>query len=292
MPLARGAVSSVSLSSTDLLYYVEPLPLDQLVCHSADTVRSWPAAARNRDMAVARKNMADLTLCLDMQLAHLAACAGAMDNSIPHSIPLMSAETQIKRDQARVAEHKRQQSTVPRMTTRSMATCLPTEPCVTDRDAHVSEIEEVRDDNNGYSCMDPLEISLTPLCQPSCNAHDDSLMSKGDDCNSPCVDVFPRPSSPCIDTPLASRDLECTSLAIPPMLPSPSSDSDSDDIDKSVSSDTSLACSRHDHDTTVPETELCDIDMATLISALRSEMRSVVGEFRLSDKFLLLYFYR
>ena len=96
VPLARGAVSSVSLASTDLLYYVEPLPLDQLVCHCADTVRSWPAAAHDellavthRDMAVARKNMADLTLYLDMQSAHLAACAGAMDNSIP----LMSAET-------------------------------------------------------------------------------------------------------------------------------------------------------------------------------------------------------
>ena len=83
MPLARGAVSRVSLASTDLLYYVEPLPLDQLVCHSADTVLSWPAAARDellavahRDIAVARRN---LTLYLDTQSAHLAACAGAMD---------------------------------------------------------------------------------------------------------------------------------------------------------------------------------------------------------------------
>ena len=40
-------------------------------------------------MAVARRNLADLTLYLDTQSAHLAACAGAMDNSIP----LMSAET-------------------------------------------------------------------------------------------------------------------------------------------------------------------------------------------------------
>ena len=96
LPLARGAVSSVSLASSDLLSYVEPLPLDQLVFHSADTVRSWPAAARDellavahRDMAVARCNLADLTLYLDNQSTHLAACAGAMDNSIP----LMSAET-------------------------------------------------------------------------------------------------------------------------------------------------------------------------------------------------------
>ena len=72
--------------------------------------------------------------------------------------------------------------------------------------------------------------------------------------------MLPRPSSPCIDTPLASRDLECTSVAIPPMLPSPRSDSDSANIDTSASSDTSLTCSRHDHDTTDPETELCDIE--------------------------------
>ena len=31
VPLSRGAVSSVSLRSTDLLYYVEPLPLDQML---------------------------------------------------------------------------------------------------------------------------------------------------------------------------------------------------------------------------------------------------------------------
>ena len=64
LPLARGSVSSVSLAISDLLSYVEPLPLDQLVSHSADTVRSWPVTARNellavahRDMAVARRNL-------------------------------------------------------------------------------------------------------------------------------------------------------------------------------------------------------------------------------------------
>ena len=95
VPLARGAVSSVSLASTDLLYYIEPLPLDQLVCHSARTVPSWPTTAReellavaHRDMAVARNNMADLTRYLDMHSVHLAACSGAMDDALP----LMSAE--------------------------------------------------------------------------------------------------------------------------------------------------------------------------------------------------------
>ena len=96
LPLARGAVSSVSLASSDLLSHVEPLPLDQLVFHSADTVRSGPVAARNellavahRDIAVARRNLADLTIYLDNQSTHLAACTGAMDDSIP----LMSVET-------------------------------------------------------------------------------------------------------------------------------------------------------------------------------------------------------
>ena len=96
MPLTRGAVSSVSIASTDLLYYVEPLPLDQLVCHSARSVRSWPTVAReellavaHRDMSVARRNLADLTQYLDMHSAHLAACSGAMEDALP----LMSAET-------------------------------------------------------------------------------------------------------------------------------------------------------------------------------------------------------
>ena len=71
VPLARGgggAVSSVSLASTDLLYYIEPLPLDQLVFRS--TVRSWLTAAceelfavAHRDMMVARRNI-DISTCI------------------------------------------------------------------------------------------------------------------------------------------------------------------------------------------------------------------------------------
>ena len=96
VPLARGAVSSVLLASTDLLDYIEPQPLDQLVCHSARTVRSWPATAcdellavAHRDMAMARINMEDLTRYLDMHSAHLVACSGAMDDAVH----LMSVET-------------------------------------------------------------------------------------------------------------------------------------------------------------------------------------------------------
>ena len=43
MPLARGAVSSGSIASTDLQSFVEPLPLDQLICHTSHSVQSWPA---------------------------------------------------------------------------------------------------------------------------------------------------------------------------------------------------------------------------------------------------------
>ena len=86
VPLSRGAVSNVSLASTDLLSHVEPLPLNQLICHSADTVRSWPAY---RDMVVARRNMAELTHYLDIQSTHIAACSGALDDNLP----MMYAET-------------------------------------------------------------------------------------------------------------------------------------------------------------------------------------------------------
>ena len=68
VPQPRGAVSSASIASTYLLYYVEPLPLDQFILHDTHTVRTWPDTARNelfavarRDIAVARRNLANLT---------------------------------------------------------------------------------------------------------------------------------------------------------------------------------------------------------------------------------------
>ena len=42
---SRGAVSSVSIASTDLLYYVEPLPLDQFINHDTQTISTWPETA-------------------------------------------------------------------------------------------------------------------------------------------------------------------------------------------------------------------------------------------------------
>ena len=96
LPLARGAVSSSSIASMELQTFVEPLPLDQLLCHTPSTVQTWPTAAReeilavaHRDLAVARRNIADFTYYLDVHAAHLAACAGALVDTVP----LMSAET-------------------------------------------------------------------------------------------------------------------------------------------------------------------------------------------------------
>ena len=59
-------------------------------------VQSWPTVAReellavaHRDLTVARQNVAEFTYYLDLHSAHLAACAGAMDDTVP----LMSVET-------------------------------------------------------------------------------------------------------------------------------------------------------------------------------------------------------
>ena len=96
LPLARGAVSSSSIASMELQTFVEPLPLDQLLCHTPSTVQTWPTTAReeilavaHRDLAVARRNIADFTYYLDVHAVHLSACAGALDDTVP----LMSAET-------------------------------------------------------------------------------------------------------------------------------------------------------------------------------------------------------
>ena len=85
---SRGAVSSVSIASTDLLSYVEPLPMDQLILHDTQIVCSWPDNARS-DITVARRNLTSLTCYLDMHDAHLAACDGGLDDRIP----LMTVET-------------------------------------------------------------------------------------------------------------------------------------------------------------------------------------------------------
>ena len=96
VPLSSGAVSSVSLGSTDLLYYVEPLPLDHMLYHDVQAVRAWPESAHDEllavaqhDVTVARQNLAEMIRYLDIHAAHLAACSGALNDTLP----LMSVET-------------------------------------------------------------------------------------------------------------------------------------------------------------------------------------------------------
>ena len=58
----QGAVSSVSLGSTDFLQYIEPLPMDQLLYHDVQAVRAWPEAARDEILAVAQRDVVTVTL--------------------------------------------------------------------------------------------------------------------------------------------------------------------------------------------------------------------------------------
>ena len=95
-PYIRGAVSSVSLGSTNLLYYVELLPLDKMLYHDVQAVRAWPESARDellavaqRDVAIAQQNLAEMTRYIDIHAAHLVACSGALDDTLP----LMSVKT-------------------------------------------------------------------------------------------------------------------------------------------------------------------------------------------------------
>ena len=84
------------VASTDLLSFIDPLPMDRLPLHGAQAVRGWPSSERDqllavahRDLHVARRNVADLTRYLDDHCAHIAACAGAEEDQLPH----MTVET-------------------------------------------------------------------------------------------------------------------------------------------------------------------------------------------------------
>ena len=93
--LSRPVVPDLCITSTNLLSLIDPLPMDQLSRHTVTAVCSWPAADRhdilavaNRDVRVARQNLAELQLYVDDHAAHLANCASADDDSVT----LMSAE--------------------------------------------------------------------------------------------------------------------------------------------------------------------------------------------------------
>ena len=86
----------ICIASEDLLSYIDPLPMDRLILHDAQVVRGWLSTERDQllavahlDVHVARRNVADITRYLDIHYAHLAAYAGAGDDSIP----LITVET-------------------------------------------------------------------------------------------------------------------------------------------------------------------------------------------------------
>ena len=92
---SRPAVPDLCIASSSLLSVLDPLPMDRLSRHTVAEIRSWPAADRhdilavaNRDVRVARQNIAELLLYVDDHAAHLANCASADDDSLT----LMSAE--------------------------------------------------------------------------------------------------------------------------------------------------------------------------------------------------------
>ena len=93
--MSRPAVPDLCIASTNLLSLIDPLPMDRLSQHTVAAVCSWPAVDRhhilavtNRDVRVARQNLAELQLYVDDHAAHLANCASADDDEIA----LMSAE--------------------------------------------------------------------------------------------------------------------------------------------------------------------------------------------------------
>ena len=94
--LSRPSVPDLCIASCNLLSVIDPLPLDRLSRHTVAAIRSWPSTDRhhilavaNRDIRVARQNLAELQLYVDDHAAHIANCAAADDDNIP----LMSADT-------------------------------------------------------------------------------------------------------------------------------------------------------------------------------------------------------
>ena len=93
--MSRPAVPDLCIANSNLLSLMDPLPMDRLSRHTVAAICSWPAADRhdilavaNRDVRVARQNLAELQLYVDDHPAHIANCASADDDRIA----LMSAE--------------------------------------------------------------------------------------------------------------------------------------------------------------------------------------------------------
>ena len=181
--------------------------------------------------------------------------------------------SQVKRDHARVAAHKLQQSAAPRMQTRSMAAvCLQTEDQAGDQNSHTSDIEQARYDDVDTSehFIDPLAVSFEPVM------HNTSILSRGD--LTPCSDALTMPSLACSETPSQSVAVITSSPASPAVvrLQKPE-DSDNSSVCSDITSTSSC-----DDDTSSPDIPLCDMD--SIMNILRTEIRSALNDTGISGK--------
>ena len=186
--------------------------------------------------------------------------------------------SQVKRDHARVAAHKLQQSAAPRMQTRSMAAvCLQTELHADDQNSHTSDIEQARYDDVDASehFLDPLAVSF----EPSQIIHNNSTLSRGDDSLTPCSETLAMPSLACGDAPLQSVAMVTSSPSSSTVV-NPQKHKDSDI--SSVCSDITSASSCDDDDILSPDVPVCDLD--NILHILRTEMRRIVADTRISEK--------
>ena len=121
--------------------------------------------------------------------------------------------SQVKRDRARVAAYKLQQSAAPRMQTLSMAAIyLQTEDQAANQDSHTSDIAQARYDDVDTSehFLDPLAVSFELVM------HNTSILSRGD--LTLCSDALTIPSLACSNTPSQSVAVITSSPSSPAVL--------------------------------------------------------------------------
>ena len=104
---SRPAVPDLCIASSSLLSALDPLPLDRLSRHTVEEITLWPAADRhailvvaNRDVRIARQNIAELLVYVDDHAAHLANCASANDDSLTELIPRLEGGIRAVLDEA------------------------------------------------------------------------------------------------------------------------------------------------------------------------------------------------
>ena len=180
---------------------------------------------------------------------------------------------QVKRDRARVAAHKRQQSApTPRMQIEDQAG---------DQDSLTSDIAEARydvDEDKIEHFLDPLAMSF----EPSQVIHNTSMLSRGDDSLIslvPCSETLTTPSMICSDTQLNPVAM-VTSSTPSSAVTSPQKAKHSDI--SSVCSHASTSSCGYDDDLSSRDTPLCNLD--SILNVLRNEIRSILTDTGIDEK--------